>query len=372
MTLNELRRKIKRNRLIFFTYKKMTDPDYRSNYKDYTQSVCSKSKEKVKEELKQVKDFWKCDPMHYFRYRLYEKDLTYEELIDYVPAYYFYNYHMDILYGESDIRVTESKILMREFFLLKGIKTPLSVALVKNGKIYSTSGDNMSFEKLISHLRSSAAATFFVKPDRGRGGNGIFTIRKSADQLYSGNELLNERSFMTRVRQNDFLIQEGIVQRSDINSINSSSVNTLRVVTQLENNSVRLSAVVLRIGRNNSFVDNSTQGGISVNIDSESGTMSKYAFTEHKMEKFVKQPDTGFVFEGFVLRDWEKIRTSIKEYAKKTPEFPEIAWDIAVQEDGISVIEINVNYGIDHLQCCIGGMRRRLNINPVMIGNTVC
>lgn len=372
MKFSELRRKVKRNRFIFFTYKKMTDPDYRSNFRDYLQSDCTKSKEVINKELKQVKDFWKCDPMHYYRYRLYEKDLTYEELIDYVPAYYFYNYHMDLLYGESDLSVTESKILMREYFLKKGIKTAPSLALVKNGNILSTEGEKMSFEALASIFYSSKAKLFFVKPDRGRGGKGIFTVRKLNGHLYDGTEPVNEKSFMSRIRQNDFIIQEGLTQRDDLNSINPSSVNTLRVITQLTNYSFRLSAVVLRIGRNNSFVDNSAQGGISVNIDTETGTLSKYAFTEHTLERFEKQPDTGFVFEGFVLRDWDRIRASIREYAEKTPEFPEIAWDIAVLEDGICVIEINVNYGIDHLQCCIGGMRRRLNIYPVMIGNTVC
>jgi hypothetical protein len=371
MKINDLKRMLKKNRFIFFMYKKMTDPDYRSNYRDYITGNRSKPKEKVEKEMRQIKEFWKCDPMHYFRYRLYEKDLTYDELIDYVPAYYFYNCHMDSLYGDSDLSITESKILMRDFFLQKGIRTPESIAVIRKGVIQGINGEKISFGQLANLIRSSAVRTYFVKPDKGRGGKGIFTIRKSGGKLYEGNNEVDEKYFMSRIDDKDFLVQEGVIQRDDLSAMNASSVNTLRVVTQLINNSFRISVVIIRIGRNNSFVDNSAQGGLSVNVDIETGALAKYAFTEHNMEKFDRHPDTNFVFEGFVLRGWDQIRQSILEFARKTPEFPEIAWDIVLQKDGISAIEININYGIDHLQCCTGGMRRRLNISPVLVGNTI-
>lgn len=371
MKLSEIRKKVKKNRFIFFTYKKMTDHDYRESLKEYS-SGCHKSKEKIRKELQQIKDFWKCDPMHYFRYRLFEKDLTYEELIDYVPSYYFYNYHMEGLYGSSDTLVTESKIWMRQFFLERGIDTPISVATVLKGNITGITGEHLSWEKFQDILHASRAEAFFVKPDRGRGGKGIFTIKKIDGQLCDdNNNLLEEWSFLRKVKQDDFLIQEGIIQRSDLKRINSYSVNTLRVVTQRSGNDYRIPVVVLRIGRNKSFVDNSTQGGISVNVDVETGVLARYAYTEHTTERFDRHPDSGFIFEGFALRDWEKVTSEIKKYASKTPEYPEIAWDIVMLENGIIAIEINLQYGIDHLQCCTGGMRRKLNINPVMIGNTV-
>jgi hypothetical protein len=371
MKMSNIKRLLKKNRFLFFIYKKMTDSDYRSNYRDYLAGQRSKPKEKVQKEMQQIKEFWKCDPMHYFRYRLYEKELTYDELIDYVPAYYFYNYHMDSLYGDSDLSITESKILMREYFITKGIRTPESIALIRKGVIYGNNNERLSFSHFAGLILTSTVNTFFVKPDKGRGGHGIFTIRKLNGKLYDGNSLIEEKYFLSRTGDKDFLVQEGIIQRDDLSAMNASSVNTLRVVTQCLNNACRISVVVIRIGRNNSFVDNSSQGGLSVNVDIETGALSKYAYTEHNMERFERHPDTNFVFEGFKLRDWEKIRQSILEFAHKTPEFPEIAWDIVVHKDGISAIEINVNYGIDHLQCCTGGMRRKLNINPVLIGNTV-
>lgn len=366
MKLTDVRNSVKKNKVVFFTLKKMTDQDYRAGYEAYWSKPGGKSPEKVREEMELIKEYWKCDPMHYFRYRLYEKNLSQEELLDYIPSYYFYNHYMPSVYNNPQVhQITGSKIRMSRYFSERNIATPSSVAVVRKGIIARDSGERISYNDLLRLFDASDSDLFFIKPDAGKGGAGIFTIRKTLGRLIMGKELLDETAFSARIKNRDFIIQEGIIQRADIKEINPTSVNTLRVITQLRGNNYRISAVVMRIGRNRSVVDNSAQGGASVNVDIENGTLAKYAVTEHTNEKFTRHPDTGFRFEGFTLRDWAQIRESILVYASRAPEFPDVAWDIAVLEDGIFVIELNVNYGIDHLQCAIGGMRRKLNIKPI-------
>lgn len=365
MNISQIRKTIKKNRTIFFTYRKLSDQDYRSNYRDYLKSKNSKTKETVKKETALIRDFWKCDPMHYYRYRLYEKNLSYEELLDYIPAYYFYNYHMPSVSDDRNFKITESKIRLSEYFAVRNFETPVTVAMIKTGKILGITGTGMTFDELTSAFLESSSGKFFIKPDKGRGGKGIFTIKKINGKLLLNGLPLSRKIFSEKTTHKDFIIQEGLTQRSDISTINPSSVNTLRIVTQYQGNDFRISAAVLRIGRNGMDIDNATQGGISVNIDIESGILSKYAFAEHSTEIFEKHPDTNFKFEGAVINYWKKIKQNILDYASRATEFPEVAWDIAILENGIAVIEINLNYGIDHLQCCIGGMRRKLNINPL-------
>lgn len=319
----------------------------------------------VATEISMLREFWKCDPMHYFRYRLYEKNLSYEELTDYIPAFYFYNYHMPSVYDERNIGITESKIRLNEYLSEKKIETPVTVAVTRKCRILDQALREISFGELKNRLLISRSSLFFVKPDKGRGGNGIFTVKKNKWKLYVNGEEFKEEQFYDNMRQQDYIIQEALVQRSDMSALNPTSVNTLRVITQFSENAYRISAVVIRLGRNGAFVDNSAQGGISVGIDIQTGRFCKYAFTEHSTEKFDRHPDTGFVFEGYVIPGWDAIREEILKYAGVTTEFHEVAWDIAVLSDRISVIELNLNYGIDHLQCCMGGMRRRLNINPM-------
>jgi hypothetical protein len=182
--------------------------------------------------------------------------------------------------------------------------------------------------------------------------------------LLNDTEPVTDKLLQERTAEMDFVVQEGIIQDDELNAIYPHSINTLRVVTQNKNNSVRLAAVVLRIGRNGSFVDNSAQGGISVEIDPNTGLFKKYAYTEHSNEKFIAHPNTQFRFEGNGLKNWSRIKKDMLSFAGKVPELPEIAWDFAVLHDKTVVIEINLDYGIDHLQLCIGGMRRELNVLP--------
>ena len=115
------------------------------------------------------------------------------------------------------------------------------------------------------------------------------------------------------------------------------------------------------MGRNSAFVDNSSQGGISAEINLETGKLNKYAFTEHDMQVFERHPDSKIVFNDFLIVDWPDIKDKICGFADKIMEYNEIAWDIAVGTDKVYVIEVNAFYGLDHLQCCIGGMRGKLN-----------
>ncbi len=178
MKISDIRKKMKRNRILFFTYKKITDPDYRAGFVDYLTHKNIKPKETIRREISLVKDYWKCNPMHYYRYRLYNKELSNQELTDYIPPYYFYNFHMPSMYDNIDISFTNSKIMLNDYLISKNIETPTAVALIKKGKIFDNIRGKLLFEELIENLIKSNSGIFFIKPDKGMGGKGIFIIRK--------------------------------------------------------------------------------------------------------------------------------------------------------------------------------------------------
>ena len=168
-------------------------------------------------------------------------------------------------------------------------------------------------------------------------------------------------------RQSIYVVQQGLVQRDDMNAINASSVNTLRVITQVRDGKNVMPVCVMRMGRNNSYVDNSAQGGLSVEIDTATGAFAQSAYAEHGTpvgKKYDSHPDSGVVFAGKSIEGWGDIKEQILSAAGKLPGLSDIAWDIAITGGGISVVEINSGYGIDHLQCVCGGMRKRLGVFP--------
>lgn len=366
MNLNEIRKKLKRNNFVYSIYSSVADHNYRSGYSGYIMEKKVKSWNEVRKELTLIKNYWNCNPDYYFRYRLYEKELTREELLDFVPPYYFYNFYMPHIYHDPDFPLAEGKIRLNEFFISRGIDTPKMVATGKKGALYSGEGNQMTFRDFMEQIRGSVGSKFFVKPDNGRGGKGIFMILKEKSNLYINEKRLTSKLFSSLTEGNDFIVQEAIVQRKDFSSFYPGAVNTLRVITQYTGNKPAISAVVLRLGRKGAFIDNSTNGGISIGVDVTTGMLAKYAFTEHTTERFDMHPETRFRFEGYVIKGWTEITRRILEFSEKAPELRDVGWDIAVLENCIMAIEVNLNYGLDHLQCCIGGMRRRLNIKPLV------
>lgn len=361
MKVINVKKMLKRNRFLFFTRMKLTDKLYHTNYIDYLLNSHSKPKEKIKNEMELIRQYWKCEPLNYIRYRLFEKEISEDELLDYIPQYYFYNYYVPTIYNNATITKAGSKIRMNEYFLQQGIETPKVVATVVKGQILS-GNRRIDFSELEKILMNSGSSQFFLKPDTGQGGKGILRLDK-ADRLYIYSEPLTSYFFNKITRNNDFIIQEGVIQREDLMMINPSSVNTLRVITQNFGGTPRIIAASMRIGRNNSFVDNISSGGIYAGVNPETGSLAKYAVDIRKNKEFEKHPDTGFVFGEFRISEWEKIKNQILVFASRAATFPDVAWDIAIMENQISAIELNLNYGID-IQMIVGGLRRKMNIYP--------
>lgn len=368
MDLMNLRKTLKKYDILFSTFRKITDRAYRQNYWDYLKNRKVKPGKIRKKELSLIKNYWGCDPMIYYKYRLFEKDLTNEQILDYIPPYFFYNIYIPAVYHDGKaFDIAKSKIRQNDFFASKGIDTPLKIASILSGSIYDRNGQTCNFDNLISFLEESDAENFFMKPDDGRGGRGISRIEKRNGKIMVEDNILDEQLLHRLTGKTNFIIQEGIVQRADFMNIYPHSVNTLRTVTQNFNGVPKIIAVVLRMGRNGLFVDNASSGGIFAFIDNETGLMSPEAQGLFDMKSYKTHPDTGFRFEGYTIPGWENIRQSILKIAASTPELPDVAWDITVTDKGIKVVEINLFYGIDLLQRSFGGMRRKLNVTPSVI-----
>ncbi len=353
---------LKRNKIIFFSYRKWTSKFYKESIKEFNNNNFQKTQKQIKDELKLIEEYWGCDPMHYFRYRLFIKDLTKEELLDYIPPYYFYNNYLKYIYNNMDLKMYESKIFLGDLFKEKDIKTPRTIAIVKKKILYNSKGQIIDFNMLIDILSQSKEQKFFLKPDNGKGGKGIKIIIGKIDNYFVKDNVSKKKFIKKILMKNDCIIQEAIIQRKDISKINNSSVNTLRIITQNRDKKIMMPVAVMRMGRKESFVDNSAQGGISIDINTNTGYLNDIAYEEYGCKSFKQHPDSNFVFKGFCISGWSAIKNKVLKYANKIPELEEIAWDIAIGVDDIYVIEVNINYGIDHLQCTAGGMRRVLGL----------
>lgn len=352
---------LKKNQFVYFLKVGLFDKEYQKKKKLMRNAI--KSKELINAEMNMVQEYWGCKPYHYIRYELFNKMLDKEEILDYIPSYFHYNFYSDLLYEKLDRDFYDDKYQMFKLLKERNIDTPEVIAIYNKGVFKSSKEEIIDENTLLSLFNNGDK--IFIKPVFGQGGQGIVVLKKSSDIItYKGN-VVRSGSIQTLLNnKNLYVIQKGIIQREDISQVCAASVNTLRCVTQWYEDQPRLSVCVMRTGRNGSDVDNSSQGGLSIQIDEKTGQLYKYATAELGGGLYEKHPDTGFIFEKLKIEGWNYIKEQIIEYAKAIPEIKELAWDIAITGDKVLVIEINLGYGLSHLQCCCGGMRRKLNIFP--------
>jgi glutathione synthase/RimK-type ligase-like ATP-grasp enzyme len=130
------------------------------------------------------------------------------------------------------------------------------------------------------------------------------------------------------------LIEEVLEQHVAIDALYSGSVNTVRLVTMLDDEGKpHLLYAAMRLGRSGSVVDNFHSGGIIVPIDIKKGTLIGIGATQAG-ESFENHPDTGMKFNGYFLPYWKEVLTITARATQKVPTVRLVGWDIAITPKG--------------------------------------
>ncbi len=147
ITQNVIYKSLKRNPWIYFTRYRLCDSEYRKAKKQMKNA--SKSRKLIKEEMDLVRQYWGCPPLHYVRYGLFDKTLTKEELLDYIPPFYFYNHYCEELYPkEVDYTFVDNKFETYKKFTCLDIPTPDVIALYRQGKFYDSNNNTLNINNI--------------------------------------------------------------------------------------------------------------------------------------------------------------------------------------------------------------------------------
>lgn len=361
--IHRLRGAIKRSDFLFSLRRRFVDHDLQREKRLMKKST-EKDFEEVKTEMQAYKNYWKCRPDDYIRYGLFRKQLTMEQILDYVPMHYYYcdfysRVYDDLLKAED----LENKLTQYLKFRQRGVKVPEVVAVIKGDKLYRPTDNSTQIGLDVLKTGLADGERYFIKPTDGRCGFGILIVTRRDGQLFANDKVLSTISNLGLDSATDYIVQRQLVQRDDLSAINDSTLNTLRTIVTYFDGTPRIVGVILRIGRAGSFVDNSGQGGISVAVDIETGRFAPLAGREHGGGTFDKHPDSGYVFAEGGIENWTEVRAEVIDIVSKFPEYGMLGWDIAIGRDGVYAIEYNLGFGIEHAQTILGGLRRQLGIS---------
>lgn len=201
-----------------------------------------------------------------------------------------------------------------------------------NGVIYNDLNEVVTYNDMCDSL-DRVKSDIVIKRSVGTGGGKDVYIGAYTTLKHEARDLLSS--------SHDFVIQDCLEQHSTLTSYNTTSINTIRVLTFRVGGKINVISVVFRMGNGNR-VDNSASGGLSCGVDLNSGKLNNFA-VDHDFNVYTKHP---FSHKKFSDRDtlpyFEEIKGVTSKNHSKIKNHDLISWDVSVDDLGrITIIEFN-------------------------------
>ena len=220
--------------------------------------------------------------------------------------------------------------------LSTSVTFPHSIIRCVNGEYYDDSFRQISDNEAKEILKSYKGKLVFKIARESSGGHGVRIIDMSSE------EDSKQRAFqLMDTFGKDYVVQEAICQHETMAKFNRTSVNTLRITTLYLNGKASLCGMVLRIGKEGSFVDNMCSGGMGISVD-KSGCLKEFGY-DYDCNQLYEM--NGIRFSGEKIGVVPDVVSFILEAHVKDFSFCKfIGWDICIDKDGKPiVIEINAS-----------------------------
>ena len=152
----------------------------------------------------------------------------------------------------------------------------------------------------------------------------------------------------------DLVIQRPVRQHPALSRLHPESVNTLRIVSLLTGERVKIYAVCLKIGVGKERVDNGCHGGIYCGVRPD-GRLRPIGITDSG-RTIRRHPQLGYRFEEQRVPCLKSALELVRRAHPFLGHFRLISWDVAIDENGEAVlIEANLSLGgINDVQLCSG------------------
>ena len=190
------------------------------------------------------------------------------------------------------------------------------------------------------------ATSLILKPSvNSSSGRNIIKFDKKGNDFVSAEKGITLSKDFLLSYQKNFCLQETVVQHSFMSKLCPTSVNTIRLCLYRSVSSEEsvVTAGIVRIGKDGSFVDNVHSGGMRIGVDISSGEMGKYV-----IDQYGSKQDTwnGIDFSKsiFIVPHWNDVISFAKYVGTRIHHHRLIALDIALKENGQPIlIEYNLS-----------------------------
>ncbi|WP_259605875.1 MULTISPECIES: sugar-transfer associated ATP-grasp domain-containing protein [Microbacterium] len=187
-----------------------------------------------------------------------------------------------------------------------------------------------------------------AKTPVGREGKGVFR--------YDTAEVADWEGFRTELlEKGQRLLEQPIVQHPYLAEYCAGTVNTTRVATFFDGQTVHVLMAAQKFGRG-AVSDQFTWGGFFTMLDENGHSVGPGHTGKHK-SRYETHPDSGASIVDFQVPMWDRVVELVDRAAREVPTVPYVGWDVAVGPDGPVLIEGNWTPGLYETRVSATGIR---------------
>ena len=291
-------------------------------------------------------------PNDYAIYRLYEQGKTPQDALRFLSGP-----RVDDLCTSlnPEPQMLKDKVKYDARYTALNLPIPQALALV--GANTKTNYVHLNTETEIENFltqRIQAGHHLVIKEVAGMQGVGVLVIvdlitveDKQFLVLSNGTTKSLTETATELLKSGTWMIQDRLKQHKTLDSLNSTSLNTIRVGTFLnQDGTVDIDYAVLRIGRAYSQIDAYAGGGVAVRVDLNTGQLSEFGQQKLKYsrEPIAKHPDSGVAFRDIHIPFWDEVRSMATQFASNAGKNRSIGWDVSITPEGPVFVEGNHNW----------------------------
>ena len=201
-------------------------------------------------------------------------------------------------------------------------------------RIWMCGGGKQDFNRL--HIQYNLIA----KPIDGNCGQGIFLIPKGD----------NTKDWYSIISKNKMLIEQCVEGCDELQIFHPQSLNTIRVVTVVQDGVAKVFHSFFRVGSGKSLVDNAHAGGMFAQVNIKTGVLESEAI-DINGNRYEQHPDSNITFIGYQIPKWKEIVATCEAVAMSIKGVFIVGWDVTILKDGtIELIEGNHGPDFDVMQ----------------------
>jgi hypothetical protein len=254
--------------------------------------------------------------------------------------------------------ITKDKFYANAVMTANNISCVKDEAIISNSQVIFKDGNCKDLDALLDFN-----GQIFIKNTVLEASDGVIVCQVKNRQLYLKDQLITLEELSKILKAGKWVVQRSQKSHPEIRKVNASALNTTRIVTILNGNEPVYLTGFQSFAVKNEKTDAWGKGSIYVGIDIAKSCLKKDGYYQPDIGKegiVNKHPDSGIVFDGYVISELQNaVNLCLKAHKFLYFNFI-IGWDVAITENGPLILEVNEKPGMNAVQCFSGGLNKSI------------